>query len=332
MSTPTPAPASSVYTDGTAFLSFDIGLRTLALSRATMRDGLFVFQRVDVFDLIQDDTINVASTVIECLLDRAVPNLVKIIPEILEGIDFAKLVVIIETQPTGRFAKNIKMKVVSHVLQSLLRTYIGPEPVIIFQSAHVKLQATEIVLSLTNFAENCDVPPVSADDDSAPPASSSENTRKRTRKAERSKHYRMNKKATVAACDLLNEDHSRVLRRVDVESAINIWRTVDRKKRDDCADAIWQFIGFVEFHRTYRAATFKRKKVAVKTKATTRKLKNSILSDLEMCESTEELKAPPTVKPRAAAAKPKAPKEPTVKPKAPKKARVVADALLETCD
>jgi hypothetical protein len=270
--------------DDKVYLSFDIGLRTLAVSKAVKHGLTYKFEQVDVFDLIQDDTINVASSPIECLLDRAVPNLLEVLRVLLEGISSSKLVIVIESQPTGRFAKNIKMKVVSHVLQGFLRMQIGPDPKIIFQSAHVKLQAAEAFVLSTIAA----VP----DDESAaqPNASTAADTKKRTRKAIRSEKYRQNKKTSVTACDSLTvAEHASQMPMIDVQSVLDIWKTVERKKRDDCADAIWQLIGFIGFHRPERAPAVKRKKVTVKAKAAPRKTKKaSILSDLAMCDTFEE--------------------------------------------
>lgn len=259
-----------------SYLSFDIGLRTMAVSRGCKRavDGLLHFDLVNTYDLIQDDTINVASSPIECLLDRAVPNLMTLLPTLLEGLPTDRLIVVIESQPTGRFAKNVKMKVVSHVLQSLLRTMIGPKPKIIFQSATVKLQAAEL------FVLNDLVAVEDATEDATPAPKAP--AKARTKKAQRSEHYRQNKKTSVTACDALTAETK--IRDVHVESVLNVWKTVERKKRDDCADAIWQLIGFVGFHRPERVAAVKHKKAATTAKTTRKRKADVALGDLLMCD------------------------------------------------
>jgi hypothetical protein len=258
-----------------SYLSFDIGLRTLAVSRGSKHadDKLLHFDSVNVFDLIQDDTINVASSPIECLLDRAVPNLNGLLPKLLEGLRTDNLIIVIESQPTGRFAKNVKMKVVSHVLQSLLRTLVGPKPKIIFQSATVKLQAAELFV-LNDLA-------AVTEDTAATVATVAKPKGARTKKALRSEHYRQNKKTSVTACDALNADLK--ITDIHVGSVMDVWKTVEKKKRDDCADAIWQLIGFVGFHRPERVASVRHKKSST---ATVRRKRTAAvaLGDLDMCD------------------------------------------------
>jgi hypothetical protein len=263
----------------TYIVSIDVGLRTLAFAVGVRDKTSLKFIRVDSFDVIQDDTINVAKTSVELLLDIAVFQmkdvLEKLDEEIFSEVDPKDIIFVIESQPTGRFARNIKMKCVSHVLQGLIRLQFGKACPINFQNAHIKLQACESVATAHE-------PEAEAEPEPEP------DTKKKTKKAIRSEHYRANKKATVQTSTHMCSRTEASVNGLDVESFKKVWDTVLIKKRDDCADALWQLIGYFVFNRPKKSyAVRKKAKTETKPKKTAkRKLNEMLASDLTMCDDS----------------------------------------------
>lgn len=272
----------------TFIVSIDVGLRTLAISVGSRTKQKLQFHQVDSFDVIQDDTINVAKTSVELLLDIAVFNMEKVLKNLHEGVlrdvEPTNLIFVIESQPTGRFARNVKMKCVSHVLQGLIRLEFGRSCPINFQNAHVKLQACEAVLMEASGPE--------VDDDAAGPTGPTDPTdltgpagpkKRKTKKAVRSEHYRANKKASVQASTTLSttglSSTNAYTELLDTSSFAEVWDTVITKKRDDCADALWQLIGYHVFNKPKKSYAVKKK--ATTTSTAKRRKKDIATADLD---------------------------------------------------
>lgn len=125
----------------TVLLSFDVGVRNLAVCKVEMGTEKHTIHYWTVLDVLESlPNASVKTLGIPLLTQHMLDTLLAHEPELLHAVP-TPTAILIEQQPGGKFV-NVSMKALSHVLQSFL--YLtAPEIPIYFVSARKKLQTAD---------------------------------------------------------------------------------------------------------------------------------------------------------------------------------------------
>jgi hypothetical protein len=97
-------------------LSVDIGWRHLAYAHLILNPELDL-QEWKIVDILNDESMNVNETTTDILIAKSAPLLGSLVEKWAE---WKPDIAFLETQPLGQMARNVKTKILSHIMQALL--------------------------------------------------------------------------------------------------------------------------------------------------------------------------------------------------------------------
>ena len=98
-------------------ISVDIGWRNLAFISANIDENDLKINEWDVVNILNDENINVNQTSVEDLIRHTSQNLRDTVKS---WVSQSPELVFLETQPLGLMARNVKTKILSHIIQAFL--------------------------------------------------------------------------------------------------------------------------------------------------------------------------------------------------------------------
>lgn len=119
-------------------LSVDIGWRHMAFAHLIFNPDLDL-QEWEIIDILKDETINVNDTTTDILIAKSASALGCLVDRWAE---WKPDIAFLETQPLGQMARNVKTKILSHIMQALL---LAKGILVQFVSPKKKLKSMDMV-------------------------------------------------------------------------------------------------------------------------------------------------------------------------------------------